>query len=84
MNDDADLNDIVLDDRTARNYKIDGVDERPTFSFESFGSGDAGADYGAAYKSPILDDDELIDDSVGNKKPAPENTNPSSPEGETL
>ncbi|MBE9032192.1 DNA-directed RNA polymerase subunit beta' [filamentous cyanobacterium LEGE 11480] len=69
FDDDANLTDIVLDDRTARNYKIDGVEERPTFSFESFGSGD-GADYGAAYKSPILDDDELIDDSVGGAKPA--------------
>lgn len=72
--DDSNLNDIVLDDRTARNYKIDGVDERPTFSFESFGSGDAGADYGAAYKSPILDDDELIDDSIGSASPDDDET----------
>jgi DNA-directed RNA polymerase subunit beta' len=66
FDDDADLADIVLDDRTARNYNIESLEERPSFSFESFGSGDAAvADYGAAYKSPILDDDELIDDSVG-------------------
>jgi DNA-directed RNA polymerase subunit beta' len=64
FDDDADLADIVVDDRTARNYKLEGLEERPSFSFESFGSGD-GADYGAAYKSPILEDDELIDDSIG-------------------
>jgi DNA-directed RNA polymerase subunit beta' len=64
FDDDADLADIVVDDRTARNYKLEGMEERPSFSFESFGSGD-GADYGAAYKSPILDDDELIDDTIG-------------------
>jgi DNA-directed RNA polymerase subunit beta' len=65
FDEDADLADIVLDDRTARNYNLEGLDERPSFSFESFGAGD-GTDYGAAYKSPILEDDELIDDSVGN------------------
>jgi DNA-directed RNA polymerase subunit beta' len=66
FDDDADLADIVLDDRTARSYNLDGLDDRPTFSFESFGASDS-ADYGASYKSPILDDDdELIDDSVGN------------------
>jgi DNA-directed RNA polymerase subunit beta' len=65
FDDDADLADIVLDDRTARNYNVvETLEERPSFSFESFGSGD-GADYGAAYKSPILDDDELIDDTIG-------------------
>ena len=49
---------------TARNYNIESLEERPSFSFESFGTGD-GADYGAAYKSPILEDDELIDDTIG-------------------
>ena len=47
-----------------RNYNIESLEERPSFSFESFGTGD-GADYGAAYKSPILEDDELIDDTIG-------------------
>jgi DNA-directed RNA polymerase subunit beta' len=63
FDDDSDLAEIVLDDRTARNYNLEGLDERPSFSFESFGEG--AGDYGASYKSPILEDDELIDDSVG-------------------
>jgi DNA-directed RNA polymerase subunit beta' len=67
FDDDSDLTEIVVDDRTARNYKLEGLDERPSFSFESFGAPEPGvsADYGASYKSPILDDDELIDDTVG-------------------
>ncbi len=73
---DADLADIVLDDRTARNYNLEGLDERPSFSFESFGSGEGATDYGAAYKSPILDDDELIDDSVADNSDAPDSDMP--------
>jgi DNA-directed RNA polymerase subunit beta' len=65
FDDDADLADIVLDDRTARNYNLEGLDDRPSFSFESFGAAADSTDYGASYKSPILDDDELIDDSIG-------------------
>ncbi len=60
FDDDSDLAEIVVDDRTARNYKLEGLEERPSFSFESFGAAapDGGADYGASYKSPILDDDD--------------------------
>jgi DNA-directed RNA polymerase subunit beta' len=71
FDDDSDLAEIVVDDRTARNYKLEGMEERPSFSFESFGAPAAvevtppGVDYGASYKSPILEDDELIDDSMG-------------------
>jgi DNA-directed RNA polymerase subunit beta' len=64
---DADLADVVLDDRSARSYGLDSFDERPTFSFESFGATEGG-DYGASFTSSaaILDDDELIDDSSNN------------------
>jgi DNA-directed RNA polymerase subunit beta' len=67
FDDDADLSDIVLDDRTARSYGLDGLDnfdERPSFSFESFGSSDD--DDGGSYSSPILDDDDddLISDDL--------------------
>jgi DNA-directed RNA polymerase subunit beta' len=68
FDDDADLSDIVLDDRTARSYGLDGLDnfdERPSFSFESFGSSDDDDD-GGSYSSPILDDDDddLISDDL--------------------
>jgi DNA-directed RNA polymerase subunit beta' len=78
FDDESDLADVVLDDRTARAYGLDNFEERPSFSFESFGAaaepvvgvpavtpGGMG-DYGASFKSSILDDDELIDDSIGN------------------
>ncbi len=77
FDDDADLADVVLDDRSARAYGLDNFEERPTFSFESFGAGEVApaaipiatpgmSDYGASFKSSILDDDELIDDTMGN------------------
>jgi DNA-directed RNA polymerase subunit beta' len=80
FDDESDLADVVLDDRTARAYGLDNFEERPSFSFESFGAAAepvAGipaaaapssgmGDYGASFKSSILDDDELIDDSIGN------------------
>jgi DNA-directed RNA polymerase subunit beta' len=58
--DDADLRDVVLDDRTARAYGLEGsdtLDDRPGFSFEGFGM-----DAKPGYTSPILDDD---DDLIG-------------------
>lgn len=61
LDDDADLADVVLDDRTARSYGLDSFDDRPSFSFESFGSGASEDDYGSGF-SPVLEDDELIDD----------------------
>ncbi len=72
FDDDADLNEVVLDDRTARSYGLDSFDERPSFSFESFGGVVPGApdapDAPDAVESdvfsPILEDDDLIDDGV--------------------
>jgi DNA-directed RNA polymerase subunit beta' len=66
FDDEAYLSEIVLDDRTARNYNLEEIDERPGFSFESFTSGGSSpaGDYGASYKSSILEDNELIDDGV--------------------
>ncbi|MBW4523116.1 MAG: DNA-directed RNA polymerase subunit beta' [Scytolyngbya sp. HA4215-MV1] len=62
FDDDADLRDVVLDDRTARSYGLEGFEDRPSFSYDSFGRTDSGdAD---AYMSPILDDDGLIDDGI--------------------
>ncbi len=63
FDDEGDLTDVVLDDRTARSYGLDSFDERPSFSFESFGS--PVADVDAEPFSPVLgDDDDLIDDGV--------------------
>ncbi|MDX2096548.1 MAG: DNA-directed RNA polymerase subunit beta' [Leptolyngbyaceae cyanobacterium bins.59] len=53
FDEDVDLKDVVLDDRTARSYGLDGAfDERPNFSFDRLGDTEA----------PALLDDELIDD----------------------
>ncbi|HEY9748318.1 MAG TPA: DNA-directed RNA polymerase subunit beta', partial [Allocoleopsis sp.] len=63
FDDDADLRDVVLDDRTARSYGLDGsFEDRPNFSFESFTLPSGGDDKPT---SAILDDDELIDDEFG-------------------
>ncbi|MBD1843170.1 DNA-directed RNA polymerase subunit beta' [Cyanobacteria bacterium FACHB-63] len=63
FDEDTDFSDVVLDDRTARSYGLETLEERPSFSFESFGSSDDG-DADAIY-SPILDDDDdLISDEV--------------------
>ncbi|MBD1860483.1 MULTISPECIES: DNA-directed RNA polymerase subunit beta' [Trichocoleus] len=60
FDEDADLRDVVLDDRTARSYGLDGAfDDRPNFSFESFTAPVPGDEKPT---SAILDDDELIDD----------------------
>jgi DNA-directed RNA polymerase subunit beta' len=61
FDEDADLADVVLDDRTARAYGIDSLEERPNFSFESFTPA-ADAEVVEGF-SPVVDD-ELIDDSV--------------------
>ncbi|MGA7936551.1 MAG: DNA-directed RNA polymerase subunit beta'', partial [Kovacikia sp.] len=62
FDDDADLKDVVLDDRTARAYGLDTFDDRPTFSgFESVGMTPESQPF-----SPILDDDDdLISDDMG-------------------
>jgi DNA-directed RNA polymerase subunit beta' len=52
FDEDTDLKDVVLDDRTARSYGLDSLDDRPSFAFG----------YGMTESSPILDDDELISD----------------------
>ncbi len=64
FDDDADLRDVVLDDRTARNYGLDGLEgleERPTFGFD-YGVSDTKPD---VFTSAILDDgDEFISDDT--------------------
>jgi DNA-directed RNA polymerase subunit beta' len=59
FDEDVDLKDVVLDDRTARSYGLDGTfEDRPSFSFEGLTiPGDT-----ETSSSAILDDDELIDD----------------------
>ncbi|MEB3339057.1 MAG: DNA-directed RNA polymerase subunit beta'', partial [Leptolyngbyaceae bacterium] len=55
FDDDVDLKDVVLDDRTARSYGLE-LEERPSFSF------DRPIPAEPTETSVILDDDELIDD----------------------
>jgi DNA-directed RNA polymerase subunit beta' len=62
FDDDADLKDVVLDDRTARSYGLDSFDERPSYTFDNFGVVGAAAEIEPL--SPILDDDDLISDDV--------------------
>ena len=64
FDDDTDLTDVVLDDRSARAYGLESFDDRPSFSFESFGAPAAEVAPVTTPFSPILDDDELIDDGV--------------------
>lgn len=62
FDEDADLRDVVLDDRTARSYgldSIDNLDERPSYGFGNFGMGD-----GSDVFSPLLADDDLISDDM--------------------
>ncbi len=62
---DDDLMDLseIVDDRTARAYGLDTLEDRPSFSFESFGSTPAPVEELASGFSPVIDDDELIDDT---------------------
>lgn len=63
FDEDTDFSEMVLDDRTARSYGLETLEERPSFSFESFGSTDE-SDPDAIF-SPILDDDDdLIADDM--------------------
>ncbi|MBW4418666.1 MAG: DNA-directed RNA polymerase subunit beta' [Myxacorys californica WJT36-NPBG1] len=71
FDDETDFSEMVLDDRTARTYGLDSIEDRPSFSFESFGAAetpDVLEDEGvpSASFSPILDDDDddLIDDTL--------------------
>ncbi|MCL6434513.1 MAG: DNA-directed RNA polymerase subunit beta' [Leptolyngbyaceae cyanobacterium HOT.MB2.61] len=59
FDDDADLKDVVLDDRTARAYGLDSFDDRPSYSFDNFGMTPNSPSF-----SPILDDDDLIGDDM--------------------
>lgn len=61
---DDDLMDLseIVDDRTARAYGLDSFEDRPTFSFESFGAAPLGDELTSGF-SPVVDDDELIDDT---------------------
>jgi DNA-directed RNA polymerase subunit beta' len=52
----------IVDDRTARAYGLDSFEDRPTFSFESFGAPVVGEELTSGF-SPVVDDDELIDDT---------------------
>ena len=52
----------IVDDRTARAYGLDSFEDRPTFSFESFGAPVVGEELTPGF-SPVVDDDELIDDT---------------------
>jgi DNA-directed RNA polymerase subunit beta' len=61
--DDNSLAEVVLDDRTARSYGLDNLDDRAGFSFEGFVNDEGdGSNY-----SPILDDDALIDDDTASE-----------------
>ena len=60
FDEDADLQDVVLDDRTARSFGLDSLEERPSYGFGTYG---AAADAGEVF-SPILDDDDLISDDM--------------------
>jgi DNA-directed RNA polymerase subunit beta' len=62
FDDDADLQDVVLDDRTARAYGLDSLEERPSYGFGMGTVSDTTP--GAGIFSPILDDDELISDET--------------------
>lgn len=60
FDEEADLTDVVLDDRTARSYGLEGFEDRPSFSLEGFGR----MEPDEPYTSPILDDDDMIDDDM--------------------
>lgn len=62
FDDDADLKDVVLDDRTARSYGLDSFDERPSYTLDNFGV--AATTVEVEPLSPILEDDDLISDDV--------------------
>jgi DNA-directed RNA polymerase subunit beta' len=59
FDDDADLKDVVLDDRTARAYGLDSFEDRPNFTFDNFGMTPESPAF-----SPILEDDDLISDDM--------------------
>lgn len=59
FDDDTDLKDVVLDDRTARAYGLDSFEDRPNFTFDNFGMTSESPAF-----SPILEDDDLISDDM--------------------
>ncbi|QZZ20424.1 DNA-directed RNA polymerase subunit beta' [Leptothermofonsia sichuanensis E412] len=59
FDDDTDLRDVVLDDRTARAYGLDSFEDRPNFTFDNFGMTAESPAF-----SPILEDDDLISDDI--------------------
>lgn len=61
FDDDADLKDVVLDDRSARSYGLDSMDDRPSYTFGSFGGDEDGEEL---YSAAILPDDDLIGGSL--------------------
>jgi DNA-directed RNA polymerase subunit beta' len=66
FDDDTDLKDVVLDDRSARAYGLDNFEDRPnygsSYALDNFG---AKGDSGDTYSSPILYDDDLYSDDMG-------------------
>jgi DNA-directed RNA polymerase subunit beta' len=72
FDEDSDLRDVVLDDRTARSYGLDSLEDRPTYGFD-YGLGDPKADLTS---SMILDDDDLV---YGNTMPVPSSAPPTNP-----
>jgi DNA-directed RNA polymerase subunit beta' len=66
FDDDSDLKDVVLDDRSARAYGLDNFEDRPTYganyTLDTFG---AKPESGDAFASPILDDYDLYGDDGG-------------------
>ncbi|MGG6293157.1 DNA-directed RNA polymerase subunit beta' [Leptolyngbya sp. AN02str] len=64
--DDMTLGDVVLDDRTARTYELEGgFDVFPTEALRNSGSDFSRGSYGFGSGSPILDDEGGFDELVG-------------------
>jgi DNA-directed RNA polymerase subunit beta' len=72
FDEDSDLRDVVLDDRSARSYGLDSLDDRASYGFD-YGLGDPKADLTS---SMILDDDDLV---YGNTMPTPSSAPPVNP-----
>ena len=64
FDEDADLQDVVLDDRTARTYGLEGLEGPAYGSAYNFDTFARSGDEGEPYISPILDDDDLISDDI--------------------
>ncbi|HEY9850552.1 MAG TPA: DNA-directed RNA polymerase subunit beta' [Leptolyngbyaceae cyanobacterium] len=64
LDDETDLKEVVLDDRTARSYRVESSLDSPALGVSDFDSRtSSGAKYGSNFSS-FLEDDELIDDGM--------------------